>query len=248
MAQIVADTFVRADGALGANWTNLGVTTTLVISSNRATISGLSNEALAFFSGAGWTGGNDQYSEAAVGVLQSTKDMAPACRVGGASIAAANAYLFVLNDNDAAVTLPTSSLSVALYKQVSGSFTQIGSSVTGVSLAANDIARLEVQGTTLRGKINGVQIITGTDATLSSGNPGLYIGSGASSAWGNASTVGWAAGDFGGGATRGLFRPASSPSGVGIGGSFFRDPLQAAAVGRMARRASGLYVPERMAA
>lgn len=200
-AQIVADTFVRANGALGANWTNLGVTTTLAIVSNRAAISGLSNEAMAYYSGAGWTGGADQYAEGAVGVLESTKDMAPACRISGASIALANAYLFVLNDTDAAVTLPTSTLSVALYKQVGGAFTPIGSSVTSVSLAANDIARLECQGTTLRGKINGVQIVTNTDSSIASGNPGLYIGSGTTSAWGDGATVGFAAGDFGGGAT-----------------------------------------------
>lgn len=198
-AQIVADTFVRADGALGANWTNVGVTTTIAISSNRATISGLSNEALAYFSGAGWTGGADQYSEAAIGVLQSGKDMAPACRVSGASIAVANAYLFVINDTDAAIALGSSSFSVALYKQVSGSFTQIGSSVTGLTINTNDIIRCETQGTAIRGVINGVTKISGTDGAIGSGNPGLYIGSGASSAWGDGSAVGWAAGDFGGG-------------------------------------------------
>lgn len=210
--QIVADTFVRANGALGANWTNVGVTTTLAIASNRATISGLSNEALAYFSGAGWTGGNDQYAEAAIGILESNKDMAAACRVSGASIAVANAYLFVINDTDAAISLGSSSFSVALYKQVSGSFTQIGSSVTGVTVNANDIIRCEAQGTTIRGVINGTTKITGSDSAIASGNPGLYVGSGTTSAWGDGSAVGWAAGDFGGGAT---CAPSMSLLGVG---------------------------------
>lgn len=47
-----------------------------------------------------------------------------------------------------------------------------------------------------------------------------------------------------GGATRGLFRPPSG-SGLGVGGSFFRDPLQARE--QMVKR-NHIYVPERYAA
>jgi pectate lyase len=156
-----------------------------------------SGENLSYYSGAGWTGGADQYAEVLLNFLESGRDGGPAVRVSGTAEANANAYIFDINDTDAAISLPSSSFSVALYKQVAGTFTQIGSSVTGVSIAVNDVIRLEVQGTTLRGKINGVQVITGTDGALASGNPGLYIGSGFTWLYGNG-TDGWAAGDFSG--------------------------------------------------
>lgn len=200
MGQIITDTFVRADNTtLGANWTNVALTMD-IISNQCASDASSSNENLSYYSGAGWTGGNDHYSEVILNTVQSTHDGGPTCRVSGTTSANANAYIFVINDDDAAKTLPNT-FSVALFKQVAGAFTQIGSSVTGVSIAVNDLIRLEVQGNTLRGKVNGTQVITNTDSALAVGNPGLYIGSGFGWRYGDGSTTGWAAGDFGAPAT-----------------------------------------------
>lgn len=127
--QIITDNFNRANANdLGSEWTNLNTGgERLRVDTNVASMSnGGLGEGLAYYSGAGWTGGEDQYSEAGISVLQSGKDLAPACRVSGTTVANANAYLYDINDTDAAVSLG-SSISTALYKQVSGAFTQIGS-------------------------------------------------------------------------------------------------------------------------
>jgi hypothetical protein len=75
--------------------------------------------------------------------------------------------------------------SIALYKVINNAFTQIGSSVTGVTISANDVIRLEVSGTNLTGKINGVTKITGSDSAVTTGAPGFYIGSGSTTSWDN---------------------------------------------------------------
>lgn len=192
MTQIVADDFNRANGALGANWTvrATGVDSGFDIVSNQCKASSASGEGLAWFSGAGWTGGADQYAEAKIIACESGKDIAIACRVSGLSIAVANAYLIDINSNDAGFTFGTT-IQCSFYKQVAGAFTQIGTDF-GVVINASDIIRLEVQGTSLRAYKNGIQIsTTQTDSSLSSGNPGLYVGSGTTSIWDD-----FAAGDF----------------------------------------------------
>lgn len=207
MPQIIADTFIRANAVtLGANWTNVARSMDIVSNQCKADQAS-SGENLSYYSGAGWTGGNDQYSEALLNFIESGKDVATACRISGTTEGNANAYLFVINDADAAITLPSALFSVALYKQVAGSFTPLGASVTGVTIAVNDVIRIEAEGTTIRGLINGVQIVSRTDSALASGGPGLYVGSGFNSIWGNG-TTGWAAGDFTVGPTKTPYQPA----------------------------------------
>lgn len=194
MSQLVSDDFNRANGALGANWTSISTGgQAMEVSANQCGMPTGAGEGLAYYSGAGWTGGADQYAEAKAVALQSGRDIAAACRVSGASVAAANAYLMVINSDDVATGF--GSMKVTLYKQVAGAFTEITTAVT-TSVSANDVIRVEAQGTTIRGKINGTTVVSVTDASLSSGNPGLYVGSGNGSRWDD-----FAAGDFSGGAT-----------------------------------------------
>jgi hypothetical protein len=47
-----------------------------------------------------------------------------------------------------------------------------------ITIAAGDVLRLEIQGTTLVLKRNGSVLTTQTDANLASGNPGMFIGTG----------------------------------------------------------------------
>lgn len=194
--QIITDDFNRANsGGLGANWTirPTAADNGWDIASNQAKVLSGSGGALGWYSGAGWTGGNDQYSEFSIQSLQSGKDFGPACRISGASVATGQAYLYDINDNDAAVSLG-SSISTALYKQTTGlTFTQLGAS-TNITISASDIIRVECNGTTIRGLVNGVSKISQTDNGIVSGNPGLYTGSGTTSTLDD-----WAAGDFGGG-------------------------------------------------
>lgn len=197
MAQIVADDFTRADSTgLGANWTQTGLGgATIDVIGNQAGEDHTSNFGAAYYSGASWTGGVDQYAEMALTVLQSGKDVGPAVRMNGSPFGGTGGvYLFVINDTDAAIALGSSSFSVALYKCVNTTFTQLGASVTGVTVSANDVLRIEVQGTTIRGVIQGSTIITRTDSAVASGNPGFYISGGFTSRFDL-----FAAGDFGGG-------------------------------------------------
>lgn len=62
---------------------------------------------------------------------------------------------------------------VALFRFDSGSYTQLDS--TTITYAPGDVFYLEIQGTTLIGKVNGVQKVTATDATYASGRLGLYL-------------------------------------------------------------------------
>lgn len=203
MAEIVNDNFNRADGAIGANWTNLGAGNEIftIISQKAQPHAASAGEVLMYFSGAGWAGGGggaDQYAEVKATGLQSGKDIAVAARVGGASLAAANAYLFVINSDDVATGF--GSMKAALYKQVGGGFTALTADIA-VTVNANDVIRIEVSGSSpniiVTGKINGVKP-TGMEVTNEtshpSGNPGLYVGSGTTSNFDD-----FAAGDFSGG-------------------------------------------------
>lgn len=196
--QIITDDFNRANSnGLGANWTIRPTSTEdgWDVDTNQARVQSPGGGALGWYSGAGWTGGTAQYSEFAIKSLQSGKDFGPACRVSGSSVATGQAYLYDINDTDAAVSLG-SSISTALYRQTTGqTFNQIGSSVS-VTISASDVIRVECNGSTIRGLVNGSVKISGTDSTFSSGNPGLYTGSGTTSTFDD-----WAAGDFGGGST-----------------------------------------------
>ena len=58
-------------------------------------------------------------------------------------------------------------------KIVAGSFEVIEASTGAASFTAGDVARLEVQGTTLRAYLNGALLITTTDGDIDSGRFGL---------------------------------------------------------------------------
>jgi hypothetical protein len=195
MGQIIADDFHRANSTgLGANWTiiTLAGDSGWNVASLQAVGSAPAGFGMASYSGAGWTGGADHYSEVTITGIGSGNDAGPSCRVSGASFGGGNQYIFDINDTDAAISLPSSAFSVALYKQVGGSFSQVGSSVTGQTIASGTVLRIEAQGTTIRCKIGGVTVITQTDSSLSAGLPGFYCGTAsAATSWSL-----WAAGDF----------------------------------------------------
>jgi hypothetical protein len=194
MAQIVSDNFTRANAAtLGANWTgNYFSSPTLsedfAIASNRATTNTDARDFSGFYSGAAWTGGNDQYAEITVQTKAAASDCGPTVR--GAT-AAQTFYTCDINNADTAAL--GSTMSVEVYVVSAGSFTLIGSTVNMV-VSAGDVIRVEAQGTTIRGLVNGVQKVSGTNSTLSSGKVGMQC-------WEGISTFSlFAAGDFSSGA------------------------------------------------
>lgn len=168
MAQIITDDFNRADAAtLGANWTN-SVGSGFGIVSNRAS-SKTAGASVAVFSGASWTGGNDQYGEAAIITKNSTKDAGILCR--GAT-GAETFYIFEINDNDAAVALG-SSMRCGMYKAVAGVYTLLGSTSSFV-VSTTDVLRIEAQGTSITAKLNGAtKLGPNTDSSIASGKCGL---------------------------------------------------------------------------
>lgn len=182
MSQIVSDDFNRANSTgLGANWTS--VTNHFDIVSNQA-VSNVAGDNQNVYTGASWTGGNDHYAEfAIISIVTTGQDTGPIVRSATAS---ETFYYFALNYVDASVGLG-SSFSCAVQK--APSFTVISSAT--ITVSANDVLRLEANGTSLTAKVNGVtKIGPSSDSAIASGKPGMF-GFGASATLDN-----FAAGDF----------------------------------------------------
>jgi hypothetical protein len=171
-----SDDFLRTDSStLGANWTKNASGEIGIVSNQAKFNSGATGFCSAVYTGVTWS--NDQSSQVALKVGESGKDYGVCVRAAGSSDATVSGYYFVINDADAAITLGSSSFSVGLYKSTggTGSFTPIGSSVTGQTISVSDVVSIEVSGTTIVCKINGVTKITQTDSSIASGKPGIYI-------------------------------------------------------------------------
>lgn len=197
MAQIITDDFNRANSTgLGANWTN--TTNGFNVASNQASSSGVAlGDQFSVFTGASWTGGNDQYAEAQIITKASSKD---ASIVARGSSSAVTGYFFEINDNDAAVALG-SSMRCALYKVVAGVFTLLGST-SSFTVSTTDTLRVDANGTSITAKLNGVtKFGPTTDSGIASGKPGFDGGNSPNS--GNIVFDNFAAGDF----TTGDFPP-----------------------------------------
>lgn len=160
MAQLASDTFDRADGGLGANWTTTVNLTAPTITSNSV------NGPPSAVCGARYTGGgivwpNDQYALALLGLQDTETDNGAgvACRIDSA------AQTFYLAQPNAVET--------RLYKCITGGFTKLGSD--GPPCAAGDLLVLSCQGTYLTVWKNGVLIIAANDTAIASGDAGLFI-------------------------------------------------------------------------
>jgi len=89
-----------------------------------------------------------------------------------------------------------------LFKRSAGNWTQLGHSYNSRPLPPGTRLKLEAVGNTLAFLLNGVQVITATDSSLTGGKPGIM-------AKGTASADNWAGGDAGFGVTY-----ASTASGI----------------------------------
>lgn len=187
MPQIVSDNFNRADGALGANWTTITGQNAFTIVSNQAENPITTGSHGNTYTGASWTGGADHYTELTVKANPAQNDGGPTCR---AATAAQTYYVACINNNDAVAL--GSSQRFEVFRVMAGVFTQVGSTVTMV-ISANDVLRCEAQGTTIRGLVNGVQKVTGTDSSIASGKPGMEWWHGSA---GTSQVDDFAAGDF----------------------------------------------------
>lgn len=149
------DDFERA--SLGANWTTREGTATI---HNSSDFSGdFSGDNQAVYTAT--TFANDQYSESIISLLQAGKEAQATCR--SATSGAFNRYGYAGYNTGA-----------DLYKVVASSYTFL--QATGATFAVGDTIRIEAEGSTLRGKKNGVQQGTNqTDTSLTSGYPGAGV-------------------------------------------------------------------------
>jgi hypothetical protein len=168
MGQIVSDDFNRSDSTgLGSNWTSVLQHFDIVSNQAKTTLSGDNQNV---FTGASWTGGNDQYAEAAAITKVAFGDFGPIVR---ASSSAETFYYFAIDTSDTS-SLLGSSITCGILKAVGGSFSTLGSTSAFV-INVNDVVTIEANGTSLQIKVNGVvKIGPVTDSAIASGNPGLF--------------------------------------------------------------------------
>jgi hypothetical protein len=154
---VYTDNFNRANGSLGANWTDL--LNGLVITSN------LCDGASGALNVGYWSANSVaayQYSQIVSAGTFIGQLFGPAVRCSETD----NCYWLAVNSaaNTATIRLLSS-----------GSGSAIGSAISIATVAAGQTFRLEVDGTTLRSYRNGTLLDTITDATHSSGQPGIVI-------------------------------------------------------------------------
>ena len=150
------DGFNRANGGLGAAWTPLSGTFQIVSQH-------VEPAAAATFTTARlttWTGGGDQWAEAAVTVAGQGSGGGPVVR------ASSNGAAMYLVDYNARADHQ-------LYRVVGGVGTPIGGGWT-TPAANGDVVRLEATGSTIRVLVNGVQKLSVTDTGVTGGAPGIY--------------------------------------------------------------------------
>ena len=184
MSILASDNFNRANGALGANWTNQSQGANNVqIASNQVEATLANDFEAAFWSAITWP--NDQFSQATLirGDTSGQSGGGPIVRVS--SSAFTMYYVFATEGTPGTIQIA---------KIVAGSFTPVSTVTPNVS--ANDVLLLTVQGTTLRCFQNGTQATSVTDAAISSGSPGLSVNPGFGSVVTDAEVDNWSGGDF----------------------------------------------------
>jgi hypothetical protein len=183
MSQLASDNFQRANEkplSDGGNWTTPAweFDNDIQVVSDRATYSNPPG-----FSDALWTGAspsswpNDQYAEVTFGEANdSDTTSGPIVR-----LSSVNAYFAVV-----------ASPSIIINKggTVDG-YTALGS--VAASVAQGDVLKLVASGTTIKAYKNATEVVSVTDSTYSSGNPGFIISNNHSAA---ATLTNWAAGNL----------------------------------------------------
>lgn len=163
MALPATDDFNRADALdLGANWTNstsYDAGAKIRIVSNTASVSGSARGPSAYWNADSFTA--DHYSQC---VLGTAPDVGPAVRI-------ATNQSYVISGSNHTLSKVTNGTSFSTLQ-------------TLPSMAVGDTIKLTVEGSTLKVYKNGSQTGTNqTDATFSTGNPGLWGWTGAMDDW-----------------------------------------------------------------
>lgn len=215
MATLATDDFNRADaGTLGANWTakrhNPG------IFSNQVDVTVASDENISRYSGVAWP--NDQWAQATCVVgAAATRVQAVGIRL---EAAASRQGYYGGHDR-----FNTGDGARRIWKWVGATWTSLASE--SINIAASDVIYVEVQGSTLKLFVNGVERLSSTDTSLTLGQAGMIVGDAAVDV---ALLDDWSGGDFASAVPGAGFQPGTSrhpgrSPGVGaLSGRFVQTP------------------------
>lgn len=163
----VSDDFNRANGALGANWTDQaigggGEVVQIVSNAISGSVGGPA-VAASYYSGTAF--GNDQSAQLTITVGPGMfSHIGPTVRASGTGGSATFYYLDYYPANP----------SMALKKRVGGSLSTI-QDFFSVTLTDGDVIKISVSGSTLHAYLNGGELGSGySDGDLSSGFPGVH--------------------------------------------------------------------------
>ena len=195
-AATVSDNFNRANGSLGANWTDMSVGG-LAISNDAVVGTHASGNSGDIYTGESF--GSDQYSQIQLTSTQLSGGqwVGPAVRAqnGGQSL-----YTGIYWWN-------AGSPELMLFKLLNGGWTQLGSAHATAPLPAGTLLNLSVTGSTLSFSENGAVEITATDTSLTGGAPAIM-------AYGTPTAGNWAGGDATTGGTYSIGGTVSGLSGT----------------------------------
>lgn len=162
------DDFDRADSnSLGANWTEseTAITNLRIVSNELETYVDINDGGLAQYNA---TVADDQYSQAVYrGIVSNATLSGPAVRLSG-TVSSGSGYGVVVDLNSAT--------EISLIKWVSEQIhTQNGTELANItrSMTVGEVVRIEAEGTTIRVLIDDTEVISVTDADVSSGNVGM---------------------------------------------------------------------------
>jgi hypothetical protein len=173
LAATTSDSFNRANGSLGPNWTKISAGD-LAISSKA-----VAGTASAGVTGDTWSASrftSNQFSQVAVTSKRLTAGqwIGPAVRVQNSG---KNAYVGAYKWNHGKPVL-------MLFRRSSGSLIQLGKTYNSGPLTAGTQLQLKASGSTISFLQNGVQRISANDTTLSGGAPGIMsYGAGRADNW-----------------------------------------------------------------
>ncbi len=172
-----SDDFNRANGSLGADWTDMSVGG-LAISNDAVVGTQVSGDSGDIYTGE--TFGSDQFSQVELASIQLSGGqwIGPAVRAqdGGQDLYT-GIYWWNFGDPE-----------LLLFERINGNWTELGSPYPTGPLAAGTRLNLSVTGSTLSFSENGVVAITATDTGLSGGAPAIM-------AYSTPTAVGWSGGD-----------------------------------------------------